>query len=163
MDPGVFNLAAMPANSSPQKMKVIGKTKTLSFENILVGDIWLLGGQSNMELGLSRIEGGRLEMHSANFPAIRHITIPRNSIHNWCKVSIPAYPKVGQVIKDSRTVRKAMIWEVCNPKNIGNLSGIGYVFARRIHMATQVPIGVIDTSVGGSTLESWTPYGGKED
>lgn len=149
------NLAAMPANSSPQKMKVIGKTKTLSFENILVGDIWLLGGQSNMELGLSRIEGGRLEMHSANFPAIRHITIPRNSIQDYQK----SFPLTQKWDKSSKThVRSSDYWEVCNPKNIGNLSGIGYVFARRIHMATQVPIGVIDTSVGGSTLESWTPY-----
>lgn len=47
---------------------------------------------------------------------------------------------------------------MCSPETVANLSAIGYVFARRIHMASQIPIGVIDTSVGGSTLESWTPY-----
>lgn len=148
-------LTAMKANATPQNMTIKGASKRLTFENILIGDIWVLGGQSNMEFPLSRIEGGKVEIQSANFSNIRHLTVPRKSIqenqksfeitHKWDKG------------RESH-VRDHGYWEVSSPETVGNLSGIGYIFARRIHMATQVPIGVIDTSVGGSTLESWTPY-----
>ena len=53
--------AAMAANSKPQIMKVTGKESILTFENILIGDVWILGGQSNMEMALGRIEGGRMK------------------------------------------------------------------------------------------------------
>ena len=148
-------LTAMEASSTPQTMTVKGSEKTLTFENILIGDIWVLGGQSNMEFPISRIEGGRTEIHSANFDNIRHLTVPRKSIQEFQK-SFPLTHKWDQGRKTH--IRSSDYWEVCSPETIGNLSGMGYIFARRIHMATQVPIGVIDTSVGGSTLESWTPY-----
>ncbi len=148
-------LTAMEANATPQNMTVKGANKTLTFKNILVGDVWVLGGQSNMEFPLSRIEGGKAEIHSANFSNIRHMTVPRKSIQEFQK-SFPLTHKWDKGRKSH--VRGDEYWQVCSPETIGNLSGIGYIFARRIHMATQVPIGVIDTSVGGSTLESWTPY-----
>jgi len=148
-------LTAMEASSTPQTMTVKGREKTLTFENILIGDIWVLGGQSNMEFPISRIEGGRAEIYSANFSNIRHLTVPRKSIQEFQK----SFPLSHKWDKGRKThIRGDGYWEVCSPETIGNLSGIGYIFARRIHMATQVPIGVIDTSVGGSTLESWTPY-----
>ena len=148
-------LAAMAANSTPQIMKVTGKESILTFENILIGDVWILGGQSNMEMALGRIEGGRMEIQSANFNGIRHLTVPRNSIQEFQK----SFPLTQKWDKQREShVRSSDYWEVCSPKTIGDLSGIGYVFARRIHMAIQVPVGVIDTSVGGSTLESWTPF-----
>ena len=148
-------LTAMEASSTPQTMTVKGVSNTLTFENILIGDVWILGGQSNMEYPLGRIEGGRAEIHSANFSNIRHMTVPRNSIQAYQR-SFPLSHKWDKGRKSH--IPGDGYWEVCSPETIGNLSGIGYIFARRIHMATQVPIGVIDTSVGGSTLESWTPY-----
>jgi len=148
-------LTAMEASSTPQTMTIKGGAKTLTFENILIGDIWILGGQSNMEMSLGRIEGGKAEIHSANFKNIRHMTVPRKSIQEFQK-SFPLTLKWDKGRKSH--IRSSDYWEVCSPGTIGNLSGIGYIFARRIHMATQVPIGIIDTSVGGSTLESWTPY-----
>ncbi|MFT7515305.1 MAG: sialate O-acetylesterase, partial [Candidatus Omnitrophota bacterium] len=150
-----ITLTTMDANSTPQTLTVKGHEKALTFENIVIGDIWILGGQSNMEMPIGRIEGGKAEILSANFDHIRHLTVPRKSVqesqksftitHKWDK---------GR----NAHVRDHGYWEVCSPETIGDLSGIGYIFARRIHLATQVPIGVIDTSVGGSTLESWTPY-----
>ena len=148
-------LTAMKANSEPQTMTVKDRTKTLTLKNILIGDIWILGGQSNMKFPLGRIEGGKAEICSANFKNIRHMTIPRKSIQEFQK----SFPLTLKWDKGRNShIRSSDYWEVCSPETVGNLSGIGYIFARRIHMATQIPIGVIDTSVGGSTLESWTPF-----
>jgi sialate O-acetylesterase len=148
-------LTAMGANAAPQTMTVKGEDKTLSFTNILIGDIWILGGQSNMERSIGQVEGGRAEIASANFSKIRHMTMVRKSVQEYQK----SFPLTRKWDKKSKThQRDAGYWETCSPDTVGGLSAIGYVFARRIHMASQVPIGVIDTSVGGSTLESWTPY-----
>ena len=108
-----------------------------------------------MEMSLGKIEGGRTEIHSANFNNIRHMTVPRKSVQEYQK-SFALSHKWDKGRKSH--IRGDGYWEVCSPETIGNLSGIGYIFARRIHMASQIPIGVIDTSVGGSTLESWTPF-----
>jgi sialate O-acetylesterase len=146
-------LTAMPANSRPQTVTVQGCAKTLTLENMLVGDVWLLGGQSNMEFPLSRIENGQLEIVSANYKHIRILTIPAQNgsdnrqsfarLHEWSGWFGRHYRKGD--------------WDVCSPEIARELSAIGYVFARRIHMATQVPIGVIDVSRGGTTVETWTP------
>jgi sialate O-acetylesterase len=146
-------LAAMPANAAPQTLTVQGKDKTLTLENILVGDVWLLGGQSNMEFPLSRIENGNLEIVSANYEHIRILTIPAQNGPD----SKPGFARLHEWSGwFGRHYRKGD-WDVCSPDIVSELSAIGYVFARRIHMATQVPIGVIDVSRGGTTVETWTP------
>ncbi len=146
-------LAAMPASTSPQKLTVQGKNETLALENLLVGDVWLLGGQSNMEFPLSRIENGNLEIVSANYDNIRILTIPaQNGPDN--KQGFPRLHEWSGWF--GRHFRKGD-WDACSPEIVRELSAIGYVFARRIHMATQVPIGVIDVSRGGTTVETWTP------
>ena len=146
-------LAAVPAHSEPQQMTVKGQAKTIVLDNILVGDVWVLGGQSNMEFPLSKVENGQLEIISANFPQIRILTVPQGQgpelkrgfprLHQWSNWS-------------SRHFRKGD-WDVCTPETVAELSAIGYVFARRIHKAANVPIGVIDASRGGTTVETWTP------
>jgi len=142
---------AMPANSEPQRMTITGKNKTLALDNILLGDVWILGGQSNMQHPISRTEGGPLEIVSANFPRIRILTIP---------ALIGKEPKQGfprlHRLEGSRHQREGD-WDVCSPKTVGGLSAIGYIFARRVHMASRVPIGVIDASRWGTTVETWTP------
>jgi sialate O-acetylesterase len=148
-------LTPMAANATPQMMTIKGTDKTLTFENFLIGDVWVLGGQSNMERSLGAVEGGKREIASANFTHIRHLSVPRNSIQEYQK-SFPLNRKWDNGRKTHK--RGVGYWEVCSPETLGDLSAIGYVFARRIHTASQIPIGVIDTSVGGSTLESWTPY-----
>lgn len=146
-------LSAMPANTTPQTLTVQGRQKTLTLENVLVGDVWLLGGQSNMEFPLSRIENGKLEIVSANYENIRILTIPaQNGPDNR-----PGFARLHEWSGwFGRHYRKGD-WDVCSPEIVRELSAIGYVFARRIHMATQVPIGVIDVSRGGTTVETWTP------
>ena len=146
-------LDAMPVSHDPQTMTIAGKDKTIKLENILLGDVWVLGGQSNMEFPLSNIENGQLEIDSANFPEIRIITVP---VANGTEKTA-AFPRLMEWSDwSSRHFRKGY-WDVCTPDNVRELSAIGYVFARRLEMATQVPIGVIDASRGGTTVETWTP------
>ncbi|MCA9046486.1 MAG: hypothetical protein KDA69_19320, partial [Planctomycetaceae bacterium] len=146
-------LPAVPADSEPQQVVVKGADSSLVLDNILVGDVWVLGGQSNMEFELAKVENGNLEIVSANYPEIRILTVPYGQgpelqqnfarLHQWSDWS-------------SRHFRKGD-WDACTPEIARELSAIGYVFARRIHKASKVPIGVIDASRGGTTVETWTP------
>lgn len=146
-------LAAVPANSEPQVMTIAGAAQTLKLENILVGDVWVLGGQSNMEFAVGQVNDGQIEIASANFPEIRLLTMPVGKgfesvgsfevLHEWSDWSKRHFFKGA--------------WQVCSPETVGEFSAIGYIFGRRIHMASRVPIGLIDASIGGTTVETWTP------
>ena len=140
-------LPALPANATPQQLVIQGKDKTITLDNILIGDIWVMGGQSNMQHPLSNCEDGAVEIACANFPKIRLLTIPALIDHHE-KKNFPRRQKGKQPDGD---------WDVCSPQSVPDFSGIGYAFVRRIHMATQVPIGAIDASYWGTTIESWTP------
>jgi sialate O-acetylesterase len=106
-----------------------------------------------MEAPLTDVENGQLEIVSANYAGIRILTIPAQNGPEEKK----SFPRLHEWSGwFSRHFRKGD-WDVCSPKIAGELSAIGYVFARRIHMASQIPIGVIDTSRGGTTVETWTP------
>ncbi|QDT03772.1 hypothetical protein K227x_21570 [Rubripirellula lacrimiformis] len=146
-------LPALAANSEPQSMTVAGSNRGLTMDNILIGDVWVLGGQSNMEFPLDRIENGQLEIVSANFPNIRILTVPAQN-GPQPKTAFPRLHEWSGWF--GRHYRKGD-WDVCTPEIARELSAIGYVFARRIHMATEVPIGVIDASRGGTTVQTWTP------
>ncbi|TWU04821.1 hypothetical protein [Stieleria varia] len=147
------SLPAMAVNTEPQTMTVRGASQTLTLNNILIGDLWVLGGQSNMEFPLDRVENGELEIISAHYPNIRILTVPAMNgpdqkegfarLHEWSDWFGRHYRKGD--------------WDECSPEIVRELSAIGYVFARRIHMASQVPMGVIDASRGGTTVETWTP------
>lgn len=147
------SLTAMPSNALPDQLTVQGKDKTLTLENILVGDVWILGGQSNMEFPLDRVEDGQLEIVSANFDGIRILTVPAQNGADYKK----GFPRLHEWSDwFGRHFRKGD-WDVCSPEIVRELSAIGYVFARRIHMASQIPIGIVDASRGGTTVEAWTP------
>ena len=149
----VCELPALPANEQPQTLKIRGADDELELTNILVGDVWVLGGQSNMEHPLSRIENGQLEIVSANYPGIRILTVPAQ--HG--PEPAAGFPQLDEWSSwFGRHFRKGY-WDECTPESVSELSAIGFVFARRIHMATRVPIGVIDASRGGTTVETWTP------
>jgi sialate O-acetylesterase len=107
-------LRPVPANASPQVMTVRGKTSTLTLENVLVGDVWVLGGQSNMEFPISNVDDGDLEIASANFPQIRLLTLPQGKgfaavhsferLHEWSDWS-------------KRHFRKGD-WDICSPDTV---------------------------------------------
>lgn len=146
-------LPAMAANAEPQAVVVAGSSERITLENILVGDVWILGGQSNMEFELAKVENGNLEIISANYPQIRILAVPYGQGPELQK----GFARLHEFSSwFGRHFRKGD-WNVCRPEIARELSAIGYVFARRIHKASNVPIGVIDASRGGTTVETWTP------
>ncbi|EEF60956.1 sialate O-acetylesterase [Pedosphaera parvula] len=128
-----------PASSHSLTLRVAG-SQTVVFTNILVGDVWLCGGQSNMEFPLSRARNGDAEIKAANHPNLRLFTVKQQ----------PAYAPAS-------TVQGA--WSVCTPQTVtenGGVSAIGYFFARKIQSETNIPIGLIKDCWGGTPAESWT-------
>jgi len=146
-------LKPMPANSTPQTLTVKAAGKTLTLENILVGDVWLLGGQSNMEFPLPNVDDGTLEVVSANFPQIRLLTMPQGKGFG----SVHSFERLYEWSDWSKRHFRKGDWDVCSPETVKEFSAIGYVFGRRLFMAGRVPIGLIDASIGGTTVETWTP------
>ncbi|MBV10818.1 hypothetical protein [Rubinisphaera sp.] len=146
-------LPAVSANTKPQQMVLKGESESLVLDNILIGDVWVLGGQSNMEFELAKVENGPLEIISANFPEIRILTVP----YGQGPELNMGFPRLYQWSDWSGRHFRKGDWDVCRPEIARELSAIGYVFARRVHKASNVPIGVIDASRGGTTVETWTP------
>ena len=144
-------LDPMKANAQPADMKVTGKGNSVLFTNVLVGDIWILGGQSNMEFDLSRIFHGDVEILSANFPKIRLMTIPSSADLKPQK----DFERINEWDGWNERFDKKGFWFICSPETVPTFSGLGYIFGRRLYMASQVPIGLIDVSIGGTTVEAW--------
>ena len=127
-----------PARGEALTLRIIGD-RTIEFTNIAAGDVWLCGGQSNMELPLSRTRGGNEEIKAANHPELRLFTVKSQSVY-----------EPSPVVTGS--------WKVCTPQTVardGGFSAVGYYFARRIQLETNVPIGLIQDCLGGTPAESW--------
>ena len=112
---------------------------TLSLKNIVVGDIWVCSGQSNMELALKPCLGAADDIKAADLPKVRRIKI--------------AKVKSGQPESDAAT---ATPWQVCSPETAPGFTAVGFYFAREISQKTGVPIGIIDSNWGGTRIEPWT-------
>jgi sialate O-acetylesterase len=127
-----------PQVGGPYTLTVSGPTN-VTFTNLLVGDVWLCGGQSNMEMPLERARNGAAEVQAASQPQIRLFNVKQQ----------PAYAAAS-------TVPGA--WKVCSPQTVtqdGGVSAVGYFFARKIQSETNVPIGLIKDCWGGTPAESW--------
>ncbi len=127
----------------PFSMEVRG-TNTITLEDVLVGDVWVASGQSNMEFpmaeGMNRgVNNEKAEIAAANYPRIRLLDIePRSS----------DYPLTDEAIRHA--------WSVCTPASVAQFSAVGYLFARDLQQHQDVPIGVIDDTWGGTVAEAWT-------
>jgi len=144
-------LDAMAASTVPKDMNVKGKSSSVKFTNILVGDVWILGGQSNMEFDLARIFHGDVEILSANFPNIRLMTIPSSANLKPQK----DFKRINEYDSWYDRYDKKGYWFICSPETVPTFSGLGYIFGRRLYLASKVPIGLIDASLGGTTIEAW--------
>jgi sialate O-acetylesterase len=129
-------LDAIKASDIPQKMTIKGKTDTLSFENVLIGEVWINSGQSNSGYVLSATLGFNEEQPLANYPAIRYF----------------ANARAADVLPQRRNMGQ---WVVVTPESAGRMSGMGYYFARALHKEKHVPIGIIEANHGGSSIISW--------
>lgn len=126
-----------PAAGGPYTLTFQGGNRVV-LENVLSGDVWICSGQSNMGFTVRGSLNSKEEMANANYPEIRNIIVP---------LSIGTHPK------NEFNGR----WDVCSPKSVANLSGVGYFFARELHTNTNVPIGLIKVAWGGTRIEPWTP------
>ena len=131
-------LDPMPASFEPRSMTVISQVSGVKFQvsSILVGEVWLCAGQSNMRMTVRGVNAAKKEMSEANFPDIRFFTVP--SIGN-------AEP---QEDVDAN-------WQICSPQSVANLTATGYFFGRKLHQDLEVPIGLIDISYGGATITTF--------
>lgn len=118
------------------EVTVAGKN-SITIKNVLVGEVWVASGQSNMEWTVSVSKDPDLEIAAANLPRVRMFTV---------KKAISAEP-----LKDVTGS-----WQEASPQFVGGFSGVGYFFARDLHQQLKVPVGVINTSWGGTVAEAWT-------
>jgi len=125
-----------PAVGGPYSIKIAGH-QTVELHNVLVGDVWLCGGQSNMQVSLRRARNGEEEVKAADFPEIRFFTAGGH----------PAYHH-ADVVEGS--------WKVVSPATAESVSAVGYFFARKVQQEIHVPIGLIIDALGGTPAEAWT-------
>ncbi|MGI9244153.1 MAG: sialate O-acetylesterase, partial [Verrucomicrobiales bacterium] len=134
-------LGAREANAEGQTLTVEAGDERLSLEDVLIGDVWLCGGQSNMEMRLRSSRDADVEIPSARYPGIRFIRIQPQGL--------PA-PREDFPAEDG-----AGVWLPCTPETIGDCSGVAYFFGQRLHRRLDVPIGLINAAWGGTMAQHW--------
>ena len=132
------HLDPMKVNAKGQTLTIRGSSK-LELTDVLVGEVWLCSGQSNMEWRVVQSANSKEEIANANHPLIRHIKIPH-------KLS----PKPQDNVSSSG-------WQPCTPQVVANFTAVGYYFGRHLHKELNVPVGLIGSNWGGTRIEPWTP------
>lgn len=117
----------------------ISGSNTLSFKNVLVGEVWICSGQSNMEWPLINSQNGADAVAQANYPAIRLFTVQKSTS--------------SSLLDDVKGH-----WVVTTPDQAGQFSAVGYFFGRELYQKLKVPIGLVHTSWGGTPAEAWTSH-----
>ncbi len=123
---------------------IISGENTIQINNVLVGEVWLCSGQSNMEWLVQYSLNAKQEIRTANYPNIRHIKVDKtiNSLSQ-------------RDISNGR-------WNICDSTTVGDFSAVAYFFARKLYNELSVPIGLINASWGGSNIETWISREGFE-
>lgn len=135
---------ATPSYGGPYSITITGQNKIV-LNNVLIGEVWLCSGQSNMEMplaGWGKVVNYEAEIAGANYPKIRLL----QAIHTAS--NRPLY--------DLKVRNQG--WDVCTPATIGEFSSTAYFFAREIYNRTKIPVGLIHSSWGGTIAEAWTSY-----
>jgi len=133
----MVKLDPMHANSVGSVMVISGKN-TIELKNILVGEVWLVAGQSNMQRLLSETANGEAAIAAANHPLMRLFNVSRAVAFKHAKPPLAT-------------------WQACSPQSVKEFSAAGYYFGVELEKELGVPIGLINSSYGGSQAEAWTP------
>ncbi len=120
----------------PYTMTIKGKN-TITLENILMGDVWVCSGQSNMEFAVGRSNNSAEEIVNATYPEIRLFHAPHNV----------QFEPVDHVNNGT--------WEECSPETISNFTAVGYFFGRHLNENLDIPVGLLETAWGGTIVETW--------
>ena len=138
LDPEIAGGPFILKVSSPNEVKIVN--------DVLVGEVWLCSGQSNMEFTLSSASNGPSEIAAANNPMIRQIKIPN---------TIAQMPLID--------IRPSNGWQSESPATAGNFTAVGYFFAKELFNKMHVPVGLINSTWGGTDVETWTSRGAFEN
>ncbi|MCU7552109.1 sialate O-acetylesterase [Chitinophagaceae bacterium LB-8] len=125
----------------PYELEIIESGKpdaSIRLKGILIGDVWLASGQSNMEWQVQQAQDARKEIENANAPQIRFLVVEHDK-----KLSPQSDIQAGK-------------WKVCDTANVKEFSAVAYYFARKLHGDQHVPVGIIQSAWGGTPVEAWT-------
>ena len=145
-----LNLAPLPAGTTPVTVTIAGKN-TVTFSDVLVGDVWLCSGQSNMEFGLGNEYNAKDEIPKADLPLVRLFLVPKTT-------SLAPLSDVSAAAPNTLQSK----WVVCTPENIikvggwNGFSAVGYFFGREIQKFTGQPVGLVGSYWGGTPAQAWT-------
>ena len=124
------------AAGGPFKVEIAGRNK-ITLEDVLVGEVWVGSGQSNMQWTVQRSDDAEKEIAAADFPKIRIF-----------QVKLETAPEPKEDVEGE--------WKICTPENIPEVSAVGYFFTRELHKKTGQPFGFIQSAWGGTPAEAWT-------
>jgi len=135
----MVHLEPLTANTEGTDLTVAGQD-TITLRNVLVGEVWVGSGQSNMEFPVAASRDAEPEIAAANYPSIRLFTVEK--------------AVADRPLDDCKGA-----WAPCSPQTVGDFSAVAYFFGRELHRRLGVPVGLIDSSWGGTPAESWTSRG----
>lgn len=133
----IVYLSPAPANGEPTELVAATASQTVVVNDIVVGEVWLASGQSNMEWPISHVRDDEKKLAMVELPLIRHIKIARS-----------VAPAPQDVVPTDG-------WRRATPEDVGGFTAVGYFFARELHRKLRVPVGIIHSSWGGTPIEAW--------
>jgi sialate O-acetylesterase len=152
-------LPAVKADGKAHRMTISGKNK-IELDDILIGEVWIGSGQSNMEFNLAGSTGGKEAVAAANCPQIRLLHVEKVQTPQPAKdIVVFNGPKVKN--RPAPPPATGPAWKACMPQNVPNFSAVLYYFGQRLHKELNVPVGLINSSWGGSPIEAWIASGKK--
>ena len=140
-DDGTWSVRLPAQDAGGPHVLTVKASNTVTFKDVLIGEVWLCSGQSNMEWTVGSSANAAAEIQAGDFPQIRHLKVPRKSS------STPKKDQAGR-------------WQVCSPDTVANFTATGYYFAKRLQQELDVPIGLLGSNWGGTRIEPWTPIEG---
>ncbi len=145
------SFAPLAAKTSPSTLTATDKEGSVTLKDILIGDVWLASGQSNMEYTMSRFTDGRKDFPTFNIPELRFMKMHNSLPTGGVSYSIEGYKKAKEKGFFSFS------WQHCTPKNARRFSATAAYFARALQAELDIPVGIICNAVGGVGMESWLP------
>jgi sialate O-acetylesterase len=142
-------LSPLTASETPAELTIAGKN-TVTLKDVLVGEVWLCSGQSNMEFTMRTVKNSAQEIADANHPNLRLFTVPK-----WVQ------QEPQKDVKEDR--RGKITWDACTPQTVPGFSAVGYFFGRDLQKELHVPVGLIHSSWGGTPAEAWTRHSNLEN
>lgn len=136
----IAELASKQADGKPYGLWVHSGEEKIEFKDVMIGEVWICSGQSNMEWRVSQAANPQQEIANANHPMIRFFDVPK-------------HVKQNEPQEDAQESE----WKICSPETIGGFSAVGYFFGRELQEELNIPIGLIGANWGGQRIEPFTP------